>query len=194
MTGSFEEVQNISRIMSGFENPWFIAGGWAIDLFIEHVTRNHMDIEVAILRCDQLAIQSYLENWKFKKVIPDTGDIEPWEKGEYLELPIHEIHARNVDCESSTFEILLNESHEDKWIFRRNPKISRPLLILGLHSKLCIPFLSPEIVLLYKAKNLTIQDEADFNNVRELLSEKSRKWLKKSIKICNPGHPWIDIL
>lgn len=119
---------------------------------------------------------------------------EKWDKGEWLDLPVHEIHAQKADRDPSKLEILLNESSGDEWRFRRNLKITRPLSMIGLFSKDGIPFLSPEIVLLYKAKDPTENDEADLNNALEVLRGKRRHWLKQAIQACYPGHPWIDIL
>ncbi len=34
--------------MREFEPDWFVAGGWAIDLFLEKVTHPHEDIEIAM--------------------------------------------------------------------------------------------------------------------------------------------------
>lgn len=192
---SFEEPLKIAQLLQGFKKPWFIAGGWAIDLFLERVTRPHEDIEIAILRQDQLALQGYLNDWKFEKVIPGQKmHREKWDVKEWLELPVHEIHAHNAGGDPSKLEILLNESSGDEWRFRRNLKIVRPLSMIGLLSEDGIPFLSPEIVLLYKAKNPTANDEADLNNVLEVLEGERTHWLKQAIQTCHPGHPWIDIL
>ena len=30
--------------MQGFSKPWFVAGGWALDLYLGHKTREHSDI------------------------------------------------------------------------------------------------------------------------------------------------------
>lgn len=180
--------------MNNFDMSWSIAGGWAISIFIGYEIRKHKDIEIAILRRDQLALQRYLKNWEFKKVIPDTGEMEIWKNGEYLELPVHEIHAYNINYDPSALEILLNESNENEWVFRRNPEISRPISKLGIQSKMRIPILSPEIILLYKAKNPNNQDETDFNTIYKLLNKEQRNWLKESIKVCYPEHPWLDIL
>ncbi|MFT4100795.1 MAG: hypothetical protein QM674_07115 [Burkholderiaceae bacterium] len=32
--------------------PWWIAGGWAIDMFLDRETRSHKDLDVGILRRD----------------------------------------------------------------------------------------------------------------------------------------------
>lgn len=192
---SFEEPLKVAKLMAGFKKPWFIAGGWATDLYLGQVTRVHEDIEIAILRCDQLELQSYLRDWEFKKVIPGPEmRTEPWNESEWLDLPVHEIHGRKAAGDPLNLEILLNESSGEEWRFRRNLKIVRPLSMIGLRSENGIPFLSPEVVLLYKAKNPTNNDQADLNNVRKVLDGKRRQWLKQAIQACHPGHPWINLL
>lgn len=191
----FKEPFRVAKFLAGFKRPWFVAGGWAIDLYLGRVTRVHKDIEIAILRCDQLALQSYLKNWEFRKVIPESGGrMARWDEREWLELPVHEIHAQRASEDPQALEILLNESSDKEWRFRRNLKIVCPLSKLGQKKEFGIPFLSPEIVLLYKAKNPTVNDKADFNKVREVLERKPRRWLKKAIEACHPAHPWLDFL
>ena len=46
----FSEPLKVASLMRGFEPDWFIAGGWAIDLYLEKQTRLHDDIEIAIFR------------------------------------------------------------------------------------------------------------------------------------------------
>ena len=72
--------RHVKEIMAGFDRPWFLAGGWAIDLFVRRVTRAHADVEIAILREDQAPIRHYLEGWEFEKVSrePGGGRREPW--------------------------------------------------------------------------------------------------------------------
>lgn len=106
--------------MSDFKKDWFFAGGWAIDLYLEKETRNHHDIEIGIFREDQIELKKVLSKWEFKKVV--KGEFISW-NNEYLELPVHEIHAIN-NMNKQELEILLNESDADNWRFRRDLIIS----------------------------------------------------------------------
>ncbi|MHA2370372.1 MAG: nucleotidyltransferase domain-containing protein, partial [Candidatus Hodarchaeales archaeon] len=54
---SFQSVQRIHVLLKEFAKPWFVAGGWAIDLHLNYVTRPHEDVEIIILRQDQLVLQ-----------------------------------------------------------------------------------------------------------------------------------------
>lgn len=186
---TFNEPLRVQELLQNYDSPWFIAGGWAIDLFLGHETRKHRDIEIALFRQDQESIRTYLRNWNLQKVV--KGEFHHW-KGEYLELPIHEIHGTSET--GARIEILLNESNEFEWVFRREPSISRQLKDIKWVSKLGIPYLNPEIVLLYKAKNPKPKDEEDFMRAKNLLNEESRIWLKKGLEAHVPGHHWIGEL
>ena len=224
----FEVPLKIAVLMAGFEHPWFIAAGWAIDLYLGRITREHKDVEIAILRKDQLALRKHLRGWEFKKVKPSSehlpkkaGRLEPWKEDEFLKLPTHEIHAytrntrtlaghlhnslgltplnqghntRNTPADPDQLEILLNESSGKNWVFRRNPAITRALSLTAMKSDAGVPFLSPEVVLLYKAKKPAAFDVKDFDNVIAFLEKERRIWLRQALEVCHPGHDWIERL
>lgn len=188
----FDSPLKISSLMQGFKSDWFIAAGWAIDLYLEKETRQHEDIEIAIFREDQIALQNYLEGWILKKVVNST--LSEWKQNEHLKLPIHEIHCFKENDESQSLEVLLNEIDGERWLFRRNLKITKPRSKLYLTSKLGMKFLCPEIVLLYKSKNPRTKDEKDFKAVVECLNIESKAWLKNALTICYSEHHWLQRL
>lgn len=175
--------------MADFNKDWFFAGGWAIDLYLGRETRDHDDIEIGIFRKDQSELKQYLTNWDFQKVV--KGGFSPW-KGEYLELPIHEIHAKNSEYDE--LEILLNETACESWRFRRDRTIRYPLKSLIRYSKTDLPYLTPEIVLLYKVKNTREKDHMDFLSVKDELNTKQQDWLKQAISVHEPTHKWLQFL
>ena len=186
----FEQCKRINHIMERFRCKSFIAGGWAIDLHVGKESRIHKDIEIAIFREDQLKLKEYLHDWEFKKAI--SGEFHPW-KTKYLELPIHELHAENK-VSKEKIEVLLNETYADKWRFRRDMRISSPIKALCNYTSECIPYLSPEIVLLYKVKNTRQKDHQDFMTVRDYLTPQQRRWLIDAIQIHEPQHEWLEHL
>ncbi|PPA69535.1 nucleotidyltransferase domain-containing protein [Jeotgalibacillus proteolyticus] len=187
---SFEQCQRISLLMDGFDKPWFFAGGWAIDLFIGHETRVHNDIELAVFRKDQQYLKRHLRGWDFKKVI--NGQFHTWEN-EHVELPIHEIHASNA-ANGDDLEVLLNETNNNEWKFRRDTRISSPLDSVWSVSKTGIPYLNPEIVLLYKAKNTREKDHQDFIAAMNYLEKEKKRWLKSALELHQPEHKWLRFL
>lgn len=73
MSQGFERILEVAGIMRGFPAPWFISGGWAIDLFLGEVTRAHSDIEIGIFRCDQGALWRQLRGWTLEKAVDSIG-------------------------------------------------------------------------------------------------------------------------
>ena len=57
-----------------------------------------------------------------------------------------------------------------------------------------VPYLVPEIVLLFKAKSARDKDEADFRAVLPHLSETRRAWLAETLAQVHPGHHWLPDL
>lgn len=178
--------------MRRFEAHWFVAGGWAIDLFLERETRPHDDIEIAVFRRDQLILQNYLDGWLLQKA--ENGVLSDWNKGEFLELPIHVVHCFRENGELRFLEVLLNETSGEDWIYRRDRNIAKPLSKLHLTSNSGVKFLCPEVVLLYKSKNPRRKDERDFQTVVNYLDAESKRWLKNAVASADPSHHWLESL
>lgn len=184
---SFEVCETIAARLQHFDKPWYIAGGWAIDLYIGSHTRAHKDIEVAVLREDQQYVRAYLNDWSFQKAV--HGQLQPWEQ-EFLALPIHEIHATHT-VTGEQLEILLNDVANERWTFRRDTRISLPLSLLRCTTSTGIPYLAPEVVLLYKATQTREKDDADFYAVKPFLEEHRKQWLRDALTLHMPTHHWI---
>ncbi|WP_173917791.1 nucleotidyltransferase domain-containing protein [Halobacillus sp. Marseille-Q1614] len=185
----FEPCLQVKGFLEGFEGKWMIAGGWAIDLHIGEETRDHDDIEVAIFREDLTQLSKFLNGWE-TYVVDHSQMIENNLK-EPLDEHIHEIHAHRDEAK---LEVLLNRKQREKWVFRRDEEVTFPLSNMNLHSEQGIPYLNPEIVLLYKAKNTEEKDEQDFRYVFPHLNEHQKEWLKQSLIQHQPQHPWLEKL
>jgi hypothetical protein len=168
--------------------PWAVAGGWAIDLVLDRVTRSHHDVDVAIFREDQMALRDVLGGWTFEAVV--EGDRRPWPAGMWLDLPTHELYATPPNGMGSTFELLLNERDGDDWVYRRDPAVRRPIANALVARRAGLPVLAPEVVLLYKAKAPRPVDEEDFVAVLQALGAEPRAWFAEALDRCHSGHPW----
>jgi hypothetical protein len=178
-------LEGVARLMSTYRGAWWIAGGWAIDLYVDRITRAHDDVDVAVLRKDQHALQRHLADWRLTKVVAATH--EPWAAAEQLDLPVHQVHARRGDEE---VEFLFNEVTADSWRFRRNGAVCLPLADLTVQTQRGLPALCPQVVLLYKAKAPRAKDHEDFQLVLPKLRTEARRWLAAALAECHPAHPW----
>jgi hypothetical protein len=202
----FHSLLELAGILSNLNKPWYVAGGWAIDLYLQQYRRKHKDVDIAVFRRDQLVIQRYLldRGWKLWKYMGDTETVEPWLPGEQLKLPDRGIFAEPVNTDIEGIDILLSEKRGEQWWYHRDARITHPIKTVGMYSDLDIPFLSPEIVLLFKARHLYVDepnyvlhrhaDENDFQAVRPLLTAESHIWLEKAIGLLYPNHPWLKHL
>lgn len=186
----FDVPPKVAALMRGFGRDWFIAGGWAVDLYLGEVTRAHEDVEVAVFRQDQSALWGHFGGWSWRKAV-GQGVLSEWPRGEVLELPVHEVYAFKESAEPREIEFLLNESDERGWVFRRDARIARALDRCRMISEAGVPFLSPEIVLLYKSKNPRLKDEQDFAAVVARLDGEQKTWLRGALEVCDPGHEWL---
>ena len=191
----FTTPQQVQHLLTNVRCTWGIAGGWALDLFLNRVTRKYKDIEVAIFREDQLILQEYLSSQGGFFEYIHGGQFFPWESGERLELPIHEIRCQISSGSLRCLEVLLNERTVDTFVFRRDARIRAPINRAFLQSKSGIPVLAPEIVLLYKSKEFgDVKEQLDFSNILDAIDVERCQWLFESIATIDPEHPWSTVL
>jgi hypothetical protein len=193
MEDDFAALRRALSPMAHCPVPYWVAGGWAIDLFLGRITRPHHDVDIVILRRDQAAVRHHLRDWSLHWVEPHPGGrLHSWQHDEWLSHPIHEIHGRHPD--GATIELLLNEATGEVWHFRRDKRISRPLHLVARSSPQGISYLATEVVLLYKAQEFRDADAADFASVRDSLDTEQRSWLSAAIAIAHGDHPWPSML
>jgi hypothetical protein len=169
---------------------WWIAGGWALDLFLGRQSRPHHDTDVLVLRPDQLAVQRTLAGWDLHAADP-PGTLRPWAPGEELRVGVHDIWCRAAPSAPWGLQLMLGEVEGDDWVFRRDRRIRGPAAALGCVSPDGLPYLAPEVQLLYKAGVAPRpKDEADFAAVAPHLPTERRRWLRDALATCAPTHPW----
>lgn len=178
-----------AKLLDRLAAPWWIAGGWAIDLFMGRRTRDHEDLDVGVLLRDQLAVQAALPGWDLHSA--GGGVLRPWPPGEDLPLDVHDVWCRPAPDEPWALQFTLNEAEGEDWLFRRDPGVRRPLGEIVLRDRDGLPFLAPEVQLLFKSKQPRPKDEADFAAVLPYLDEGRRGWLAEALARVQPGHPWI---
>jgi hypothetical protein len=57
-----------------------------------------------------------------------------------------------------------------------------------------LPYLAPEIQLLYKSKEPRERDDRDFAQISPLLAADARRWLQHALELTAPDHKWIAVL
>jgi len=187
----FSQLEAIANELKEAPFPWFVAGGWALDLFLGHVQRVHYDVDVIVPRSAQMDLQKYMTGQGWKLITPYEKRLELWPPHMRLELPRHQVHAHRDDI---FVDILLTDMNE-VWCYRREPVVVRTMEKMGLRSESGIPYLAPELVLLFKSKNTSnherAKDQMDFERVVPYLELERRAWLHWALLATAPGHQWI---
>lgn len=179
----------LRSVLAAMTCPWWISGGHAIELAVGRRLREHADIDVSVLRRDQLQVQRVLAGWEWWAADP-PGVLRPWMRGERLARGIHDIWCRPGPNAAWRLQVMLDESSGGEWFSRRDHRVRRPIAGIGAIGEGGLPYLRPEIELYYKAKNPRPKDETDFAAVLPTLTGAQRRWLSQAIAATFGAHPW----
>jgi hypothetical protein len=183
----------VERLLDACPAPWWIAGGFAIDAFVGRFDRRvHGDVDVGLLARDQELVRAELEGWELYCADP-PGTLRAWHAGEHLDEPIHDVWARPSRLEPWKLALVLNPSDGDEWVYRRDARITRHLSEITWERD-GTRYLAPEVQLLFKSKGMRPQDRHDFDDAAPLLGPDQRAWLKTSLGLVDPKHPWLGRL
>lgn len=167
-------VSELMELLGRARFRWWVAGGRAIDLFVGRETRPHADTDVQVLRRDQLAVQAVLAGWELYAADP-PGTLRPWAPGEVLDAAIHDVWCRPAPGAPWALQLMLGPDADGRWVFRRDPRISLPLERFGRRSPDGVPYVAPEIQLLFKSRAVLPKDNADFAAALPLLDAEARR-------------------
>jgi GrpB-like predicted nucleotidyltransferase (UPF0157 family) len=190
----FSPVEAVVAELKEVSFPWYISSGWALDLFLGRVNRVHYDVDVVLPWIGQMELQTHLTGRGWKFLTPFEKRLERWPPHMRLELPRHQVHAHRGE---EFIDFLLTDM-DGVWKYRREPSIVRSLEVISLRTESGIPYLAPELVLLFKSKNTSNQertkDEADFEKALPHLDAERRAWLRWALIVTSPDHNWIQKL
>jgi hypothetical protein len=179
---------DVADRLAGTTATWYVAAGWAVDLFHGKQTREHHDIEIGVPAGQFPQIRSRFPELTFDAV----GSSRIWESACP---PVLSATWQTWLREPVTGNYLLDvfrEPHDGAlWICRRDETIRLRYAEIIRHTADGIPYLNPELVLLFKAKHVRPKDKADFDGVLPLLTEAQRSTLSGLLDQVHPGHAWL---
>ena len=171
-----------------------MVGGWSIDLFIGHQSREHSDLEIAVLRDDFSAVRRALAGLRFHTVNNGQTPLLP----DDTEPPGGIAQVRVLDPRAQLWrtEVMLEPGDAMTWRFRYNRAINSPRADMMRSTPDGIPYLCPQGTLLYKARRPQPTDQQDFDLAIPHMDPSARAWLGKAIVtyLGRPQHPWITAL
>jgi hypothetical protein len=185
--------EQVARLLEGVAAPWYVAAGWALDLFVGEQRREHEDLEIAV------------PNTRFDQFLPALDGLEPCViTGPMEATPLaqardqlaetHQTWTREPATGLWRFDVFREPSDGDTWICRRDPAIRMPYDRLIEWTDDGIPYGRPEVILLYKAKHTRERDRGDFADMLPLLEPERRRWLADALELVHPEHSWLGQL
>jgi hypothetical protein len=184
--------RDAASLLAGIDVPWWIAGGWALEIFRGTVTRPHTDLDVGVLRRDIPTVLDRLSGWEMFE--SKSGRLTRLAAGALPRVDVNSLWGRPTAGDLWTIELLLDEADGDMWVYRRDPRIRRSLATAIRQSADRICYLAPELQLLYKSSATRDRDDADFAQTWPLLADEARQWLRDALELVAPGHRWIERL
>jgi hypothetical protein len=178
--------EEVAERLSGVRTPWYVAGGWALDLFRGEQTREHEDLEIAVPQAGFAEVREALDDHDVDVV----GEGHRWPLGSAAFDLTHQTWVRDRLTGVYRLDVFREPHDGSTWICRRDPSIRRPYADIVRTTAEGVPYLVPEVVVLFKAKASRPKDEADVDGVLPLLDAAARRWLAGALDLVHPGHPW----
>lgn len=179
----------LAVLMEGFQPPWWVVGGHAIEAFTG-VARVHEDLDLVVFgeHLPQLRAQlgGRFHLWSNHggtfRVIDDRQP-EPLH-------PLSQVWMRENARSPWRVDCILNGSVDGRWQSRHDETLVADLdQVTWVHSD-GVRYLSPEVTLLFKAKQARPKDRFDLDHAWPLMSRAQRAWLRDAVAARYPGHAW----
>lgn len=210
-------ILDVNHMLKNKNFEYAFCGGYAIDLFLGQITRKHGDIDVLAYWKDRDAIIEYMwtlgfevyemigggqahritnvnNQMKLKRNIVAVNNcgfvrFEPFESADVGNIDFLSVEQ----TEPNFIEFLFNDKTETDFLYARDRHVKRSLDKTILFNNE-IPYLAPEICLLYKS---TDTDRAgyqhDYDFAIKAMNCDQKDWLNNSLKHMFPaGHKWIE--
>ena len=189
--------EDVAAAFAGFDAPWAVAAGWAVELFLGagvpgEARREHEDLEVALPAVSFHRAAKRLAGLDFHVVCPGTA-VPVGEAGALLDAH-HQTWGLDRSANRWRLDLFREPSDGDTWICRRDERIRLPYAELIERSAEGIPYVRPEVVLLFKAKQARPKDEGDLAAVLPRLAPSRRRLLAGWLELVHPGHFWLPDL
>lgn len=105
---------------------------------------------------------------------------------------VHQLWVRRDAFSPWVLDVLFSPHDGDDWVYRRDPRICRPLGELVRTGPDGVPYQAPEVGLLFKARSSRSKDARDLTETWPRLDDDARRWLRSAVERTEPpDHPWL---
>lgn len=184
-------VEQIVELFRMADFRWWLAGGLALEAHVDRSWRIHDDIDVGIVRADAPRVGHVLSGWDIH--LANDGVLTPWDGAplDGARSSVGNLWCRPSPDAAWALDVLVGEGDTTEWIYKRDPNVRRRWTEAVLRSTSDVPYLAPEIQLLFKSKSGRKKDQADAAAVIPELTSTRRSWLADHLQA---EHPWQTII
>jgi hypothetical protein len=217
MNSSFMLINDLRKFLEPLKVPWFVAGGWAIDIYLNQVTRERCDLDISVSYSDRLnAINFFLgKDWQIEgklfggfKTLYSPSDYNEnihyfWSfprGAAFISEFVDEggnrriAYNRKTQRELDYIEVFFDRIEDGQFIYRREPQLKR-YINEAILERDGIKYLAPELVLLFKSNSLTEKNLQDFAIAICSLDVEAKSWLAASLLLLyGNSHIWLKQL
>lgn len=214
MNNSFKLVNDLVTFLDPLDIKWILSGGWAIDVHLNRITRERCDLDISVPYSDRLiGIEFFLKkDWQIEGKLFDgfktLSKISDYDEGihyfwsfpkgvEFISEYVDDrgnrriAYNRKTQSELDYLEVFLDRIEDGQFIYRRDQRIKRRVdrAILERNG---VRYLAPELVLLFKSKNLSGKNLQDFNTTINSITGEALVWLNDAISLLyGSTHAWL---
>ncbi|MFC5494380.1 nucleotidyltransferase domain-containing protein [Nocardioides caricicola] len=178
--------------MAGFDRPWWIVGGWSIEVFTG-VSRVHEDMDISMLSSDAEAFRSFLgDRWTPWNV--DESWFRPFDDRFREVRPDSQLWVRRDAQSPWVLDVPLTPDTEGRWTNKRYLAHTEDLETVTWVASDGLRYSKPEVALLFKAAQAREKDRQDAEVALPMLDSGARAWLRDAVARTTPNHPWLSEL
>ncbi|TDD42651.1 hypothetical protein E1263_42115 [Kribbella antibiotica] len=185
--------EEIAGLLAGTRARWCVVGGWALDLFRGRQTREHEDLEIATPLWDFDLLRERLSGYEF--FVAGREGFWPVDGAGPAYFEYQQTFVRDPSTGRWRADVMRTPDDGVHWICALDRSIRLPYDEAVARTPDGIPYLRPELVLLFKGLQTRPKDQVDFEATAPLLSEAARRWLRAALADASgEEHPWITLL
>ncbi len=212
-------INETKTLLNDGNFEYAVCGGYAIELFLDKEIRSHGDIDISVYWKDRDEIILFMKSlgWDIYEMCGNGIVHRISDVNKQLRIK-RNIFCIKGNCELVRFyphdeidmfylefdqrgqtkfnflEFLFNDRTETDFLYARNKKVTRALsrAILARNN---VPFLAPELVLLYKSTDIERNGyQLDYKETICMMDMEQKQWLVNSLNDMYPaGHQWANI-
>lgn len=209
-------IYNTQKLLDNQGFDYAFCGGYGIELFLDKSIREHKDIDISASWNDRDKIIDFFLNlgWNIyelcgnslvhkitdinhqlkikRNIFCSKNDCDLYRLEKTNEENIFYLEFFNKNLEELNFiEFLFNRIDNLNFYYSRNKDVFLPLEKAILYND-DIPYLAPELILLYKSTDINkFGYQLDFDSAMLKMSSHQKEWLNKTLLFLYNKHKWI---